>query len=926
MAFDSGNHLWSDMDRKLGQLFMMGFQGNSVTPQIRKLIQEHHIGSILLSAKNMKSAEETTQLVYDLQKTAYDAGHPVPLAISIDQENGGVNSLFDDFIGQYPSAMGLAATGSLELTHEVSKATGEEVSACGINLMMGPCLDVLTANARSQPLGVRTAGDDPKEVSSYGVASMKGYHKAGVAAMGKHFPSYGSLGFLGCSLDVPTITDSLEQLKLNALVPFRNAIKEGLDAVLVGGCAMSSTGLNVMHACLSEQVVHDLLRNDLKFKGVVVSDCLEMEALSHNIGVGGGTVMAINAGCDIVLLCRSFAHQQEAIEGLKLGLENGIITSQRVEQSLERVLAMKSKRTDWEKALHLPKGGTRLLSQLQPSHRRLSSKAYDSSITVVRDKNRLLPLSNVIQQQDELLLLTPLVNPLVASTASAQLPSDPPDGNSSLMSGERVFRELGRSLARQRGRVLHTSYTATGIRPQHENLINRAKAVVVVTADSNRNLYQNGFTKHVSMICNNTAGGQKREKPLVVISVSSPYDFALDQSTIGTYVCTYDFTEAALASLVKVLYGEVTPIGTLPGTMRSLSLSQGRRKSQSRKPSTSRQHWLVEPYNEDRDSRGLDMLIQTVISTRGQFGLSGATSHSFLLKNPNVLESHFVVRNSTTQAVYGFCSTYFFTSSNDGGTGVIGAIFVDPGRRRLSIGHSLHARAIRALLQRENIQHLQLGSKLPGIFPGLPTNNEREQLQSWFANRGWTTAKPRPVCSMLAPGLSTWTPPEGTVSSLQGLKVAFDLVYGPDDAGKLLEHIEASKRPDLVELYKLVLADPTSGIIRAKRPTDAAIVGTVVLFHPRSTLAGFVPSMKEAGGEVVGGISAPVISPSVEHYSALLRGLVLMSMRQLKQQGYSACLLDQIDSNSNESLSAMGCNVLHRFEELSCDAATWPRP
>lgn len=472
----------------------------------------------------------------------------MPLSIGLDQENGGVNSLFDEiYIRQYPSAMGMGATGSKELAYEVAKATAEEIAACGINLMMGPCLDVLT-NARNQPLGVRTTGDDPQEVSTFGIASMKGYKDAGLATMGKHFPSYGSLEFLGSALDVPTITESLESLSLNALVPFRNAIREGLDAMMVGGCAMSSAGLNVMHACLSEQVVNDLLRNDLNFDGVTISDCLEMEALSHNIGVGGGTVMAINAGCDIVLLCRSFQHQQEAIEGFKLGLENMMITKERIQTSLRRILKMKAKSTSWEMALNPP--GIELLSKLQPAHTQLSTKAYNSSITVVRDKNRLLPLTNIMEPEDELLLLTPLVKPLVASAASRQLTEQASNGSpepmiwersASVMSGERVFRELGRSLARQRsGRVLHTSYTANGVRPQHENLINRASAIIIVTADANRNLYQHGFTKHVSMICNMqySSGGDKREKPLIVVAVSSPYDFAMD-STIGTYVCTY---------------------------------------------------------------------------------------------------------------------------------------------------------------------------------------------------------------------------------------------------------------------------------------------------------------------------------------------------------------------------------------------------
>ncbi|OJD39943.1 glycoside hydrolase family 3 protein [Diplodia corticola] len=915
---------WDDLDWTLGQLFMMGFDGTSMTPQIRQLIEEHHIGAILLTAKNLKSAEETTKLCYELQKCAHDAGHPVPLLIGLDQENGGVNSLFDEiYIRQYPSAMGIAATGSTELAFEVARATAQEVAACGINVIMGPCLDVLT-NARNQPLGVRTTGDDPQEVSAYGVAFVKGYKEAGVATMGKHFPSYGNLEFLGSALDVPIITDSLEQLSLSALVPFRNAIAQGLDAMMVGGCAMSSAGLNVMHACLSDQVVDGLLRSELKFDGVVISECLEMEALSHNIGVGGGTVMAVNAGCDLVLLCRSFSAQQEAINGLKLGIENSMITKQRVRDSLRRVISMKAKCSSWDKALNPP--GIKLLSTLQPSHTALSTKAYNHSITVVRDKNRYLPLSNILEPDEELLLLTPLVKPLPASAASVALSESVSAGSpepavwersASVMSGERVFRELGRCLARQRnGRVLHTSYTANGVRPVHENLISRAGAVIILTADANRNLYQSGFTKHVSMICNMqfTAGGERREKPLIVIAVSSPYDFALD-STIGTYVCTYDFTETALNSLVRVLYGEHSPAGSLPGTI-----------SHSQKLHQSKQHWLVEIFNEERDANALDTLIKTAnegMPPGQRSEVASATSNSFLLHHPEVVESHFVVRNSSTHALYGFCSTYFFKAT---GTGAIGALFVDPSRRKLSIGHSLHNRAIRTLLQRDGIKRFQLGTRLPSIFLGIPTGHgaERKRLRSWFANMGWNTALSRPVCSMIARNLSAWTPPEGMAKSLASAGVEFDLVYGWEYAGSVLDHIKTSNRQGLAEVYKLALTDPAAcGIIRAKRPEDGALVGTVVLYNMHSRLSEFVPAMKDVG-ELTGGISSPVISPGVGEYSTLLQGLILLGMRQIKQQQCNACILDYMDGDGSfDGLSAMGFDVLHNFEEVSCDAATW---
>jgi beta-N-acetylhexosaminidase len=833
-------------------------------------------------------------LCYELQKVAHDAGHPVPLAIGVDQENGGVNSLFDEiYIRQYPSNMGIAATGSTDLAFEVAKATAQEISACGINWIFGPCLDVLT-NARNQPLGVRTAGDDPQEVSAYGVAFMKGYKEAGLATLGKHFPSYGNLEFLGSTLDVPIITESLEQLSLSALIPFRNAIRQGLDSMMVGGCAMSSAGLNAMHACLSEQVVDGLLRSELKFDGVVVSECLEMEALSHNIGVGGGTVMAVNAGCDVVLLCRSFSVQQEAIKGLKTGIENSMISKDRIYNSLRRVLTMKSKCTSWEKALNPP--GVNFLETLQPSHTALSTKAYNTSITVVRDKNRLLPLTNVIDGEEELLLLTPLVKPLAASAASRALSetvataSPEPaawERSASVMSGERVFRELGRSLARQRsGRVLHTSYTANGVRPVHENLINRASAIIVLTADANRNLYQHGFTKHVSMICNMqyTTGGEKREKPLIVVAVSSPYDFAMDTS-IGTYICTYDFTETALNSLVKVLYGELSPSGTLPGTI-----------SKSQKLHHSRQHWLVETFNEERDANALDSLIVAVMEgtpPNQRSELSSATSNSFILHHPEVVEAHFVVRNSSTQALYGFCSTYFFKTT---GTGVIGALFVDPARRKLSIGHSLHNRAIRTLLQRDGIKRFQLGSRLPSIFLGIPTGHgaERKRLRSWFANLGWNAALSRPICSMVARNLLTWIPPEGMAKSLAGAGAEFDLVYGWEYAGPILDHIKTSNRQGLAEVYKLALADPSAcGIIRAKRPEDGALVGTVVLYNMHSRLAEYVPPMKDLN-EMAGGISSPVISPAVGEYSTLLQGLILLGMRQIKAQGCNACILDYV--------------------------------
>ena len=546
----------------------------------------------------------------------------------------------------------------------------------------------------------------------------------------------------------------------------------------------------------------------------------------------------------------------------------------------------------------------------------MSTQAYESSITVVRDKARLLPLSNILEPDEELLILSPLVKPLPASAASrnsmarnsVRSPGEHPQWEKSIgsppvngstaapgMSGESIFKEFGRSIARQRnGRVLHTSYTAHGLRPVHENLINRASAVVVLTADANRNLYQHGFTKHVAMICKSlfAQSGEKREKPFVVISVSSPYDFALDPS-IGTYICTYDFTETALQALVNVLFGDLSPTGALPGTI-----------NQSQKVHQSKQHWLVEAWNEQRDAEALDILLQslqqeTPVGQRSE--LSGSSSSSFLLHNEMIEEAHFVVRNSSTRALYGFCSTYYFQSTH---TGVIGAILVAPERRKLSIGNSLHNRAIKALQQRGSIKRLQLGSRLPGVFLGIPTssNLERKRLRQWFSDLGWITTLSRSVCSMIMRNLSSWSPPADVTRSLQHQDMQFDLVQGLENATSIIDHVRTSSRQGMLEIYQLALADQSAcGIIRATRSHDDAILGTVVVCTNKATWADAMPGLKDSN-QVIGGISSPIVSPSVGEYSTLLQGLLLLGVRWVKSQQAEAVFLDHV-----------GCFLLHLY-------------
>lgn len=472
------------------------------------------------------------------------------------------------------------------------------------------------------------------------------------------------------------------------------------------------------------------------------------------------------------------------------------------------------------------------------------------------------------------------------------------------MSGEGVFRELGRSLARARnGKILHTSYTANGVRPVHENLINRASGIVIVTADANRNLYQSGFTKHVAMMCSMLrAGGQK--KSLVVVAVSSPYDFAMDK-TIGTYICTFDFTETAMQALVRALFGDFTPRGTLPGTLRK-----------SKKVLKSRQQWLVETYESDRDRGGLDDLIHAVdrASAPKLDILKTTSASSFEVYNPNIEEAHFVVRNSSTRALYGFCATYYVN-----GVGILGALLVDPAKRNVSIGRSLHRRAIRNLVQKPGIHKLQLGGSFPGVFLGIPVDDSAS-LKSWFGNCGWDTQFPRQLTNMVIDNVSHWQVPEGLAQSISRAGINFDLIHGLENADNVLAHVSALANAEVLELYRFALQEvKTCGVVRAKNNVGK-VLGTIIICSPGSALPHLMPPLQTGPHEsqlLVGGIVAPLVEPNAPSTLLVLQGLAYMGVRQNKAHKTVKSVLSWVTDELYEPLLAMGFRVLQSFEEIT---------
>lgn len=415
------------------------------------------------------------------------------------------------------------------------------------------------------------------------------------------------------------------------------------------------------------------------------------------------------------------------------------------------------------------------------------------------------------------------------------------------------------------------------------------------------------------------------KKQLIVAAVSSPYDFAMDKS-IGTYICTFDFTENALRALVRVLVGEFTPLGTLPGTLRK-----------SKKVLKSRQHWLVEEFDPERDSHGLEDLMRAVHRAGGPdlHFLENTTASAFALTNHNIEEAHFVVRNSSTRALYGFAATYFMY-----GVGILGALIVDPTKRNVSIGRSLHRRALKSLVSHSGIKKVQIGTSFPGVFLGVPLDVDVTAVKDWFSNNGWNTQFPRRLTNMVIHDLANWTAPEGLLQSIQRASISFDLIHGLDNADAVLHHVRVNANPDVLELYRFALSETKAcGIVRAK-DSSGNLLGTVIICRQNSPLVRYVPALS-SHAEDIGGVLAPVV-PSAPLSTLVLQGLALMGIRQNKSHKTSKTILSwvcrwpfpcrylprsssgvsvtdelQVVDDGYEPLLTMGFEILQAYEEIT---------
>lgn len=326
------------LKEKVGQMLSVGFDGLEPSPAIKDMIQNYHVGSVILFPRNVKDSMQLVSLINQLK--ALNKNNPLPLIISADQEGGKVNRLPEDAT-RFPANLILGRRNSVQLAYDVGRVTAVEMRAYGFNLNFAPVLDIFS-NPRNTVIGERALGTNPEVVARLGVALMKGLKDGGVIPVIKHFPGHGDT-VVDSHVDLPRLDHDMQRLKSFELIPFKRAIEEGADTVMVAHIMFPNITKEKVPASLSREIITGMLRQELGFEGVVISDDMEMGAIQKNYGIEEAAVRAVLAGTDIVLICHTYEKQKQAFEAIIKAVDDGTIPMERIDESVKRIIALKLK-------------------------------------------------------------------------------------------------------------------------------------------------------------------------------------------------------------------------------------------------------------------------------------------------------------------------------------------------------------------------------------------------------------------------------------------------------------------------------------------------------------------------------------------------------------------------------------------------------
>ncbi len=304
----------------VGQMLMCGFPSLEVDEQMIRLLEDFEVGNYIYFARNMQTAGQVARMSKDISDRVYDKLGIAPF-ISADQEGGAVSRITEGAalmtgamataatVPATVSAKGMGRAEALARVEKLGENLGQVLRAVGVNFDLAPDMDV-NIEPKNPIIGARSYGDEPEQVAEKGIAMMRGMEKGGVMATIKHFPGHGNVA-TDSHLDVPHNNTSREELEKTEFLPFEKAIKAGASAIMTAHVCYDKVDPNTP-GTLSKVIQTGLLREQFGFDGIAMTDCMEMDAIRANIGIGEGAVRAIEAGVDILTISHTYDAAKQA--------------------------------------------------------------------------------------------------------------------------------------------------------------------------------------------------------------------------------------------------------------------------------------------------------------------------------------------------------------------------------------------------------------------------------------------------------------------------------------------------------------------------------------------------------------------------------------------------------------------------------------
>ena len=523
----AGQMLMPDIRMYQGQPTWTAHQGTAAT------IRNHRLGGMILFDKNIANQRQLVELNDGLQRQTDD----IPLLLGIDQEGGVIKRIPGGT--NLPGAMALGATRDDRLSHEAGKLTGEELRALGVQLNFAPVLDV-NSNPANPIIGIRAFGSEPQLVTRMGLAFMDGLKDARVIGAVKHFPGHGDTA-VDSHLGLPVVSHAKERLEQVELAPFRAAVRGGAEMILTAHVAYPALddtrvrsqkdgSLIYLPATLSPRIVSGLLREEMGYEGVVVSDAFTMKALAEHFGEQDAVIRAVAAGVDIILMPEDITGAYEAIIE---AVQAGRIQEGQLDAAVIRILQLKHRYGLFEKPAPLAERLDQAQQTIGSSpHRQIERRIAEAAVTALTPQANLVPL--------------PSDNGTVIAVAA------PDEARAQQIRQTMTGLDL-------RGVEVRTMVIGQQDSQTIRRLLDGADAVIAASYQF-RSLPQqynwSGYQRWIDEM-------NRQDLPYVLLSMGNPYEWQ-HLSNIRAALATYGAESPNLAAGLRAAFGYIPVTGTLP--------------------------------------------------------------------------------------------------------------------------------------------------------------------------------------------------------------------------------------------------------------------------------------------------------------------------------------------------------------------------